>query len=659
MQILHKVDDFLYELFPKAKQSGNNLEVLKEEVSRYYAFGPYKPTISVKDGWLKITIDTSIILSQEYDFKKVVSLCERQRYSEAKPILSKLIEKNKTNSEYYRIYGQIFSEEGNQDDAIDCLIDSLRWDPKNAWALIMMGNIFAKYKGDISTATKYYDQAIKVDPKNNIAMNNIGANLMKQGQNETAKKYFHEAIKINSNYPNTYYALGLIAEMENDLWGAFNNATISIKKNNNPKDALFQNSIDLAFSIAKKIIDIGGGCKFRAEYLHRLEFQCGTKIELIEDSSIPTAAKFELAENYNRSNHIVRYNSDYPAVVHLQMHELVHLAFIIEARKADANLLFITTQKQKADFIKGIEPTITKLGKMGVPEKAISDFCSSIFHGINLQIFNAPIDLFIENFLYSEFEELRPYQFISLFNLLKKGLKAVTDKEIIDHSPANILSKSKILNVVNALHFKELYGIDLVSEFNASSSEFSKAKSFYNEFLQHRETRKPAEEYEIVLNWAEKLGLEKYFEFVNEKEYRTKRTDIDGLLESIENDPYDLGSKDIYKKRNEEKFQKSQREMGTNMAVAMYMVDALNYFKSLPKEKIKEIAFEIAFQGTHGFSPDKKGYIVNSIPGKEFSGYHILAYYYVSWKLAVPEMVSQLNLPYEGEFELALKLQQK
>lgn len=30
------------------------------------------------------------------------------------------------------------------------------------------------------------------------------------------------------------------------------------------------------------------------------------------------------------------------------------------------------------------------------------------------QIFNAPVDLFIEDFLYREFEELRPAQFLSL-----------------------------------------------------------------------------------------------------------------------------------------------------------------------------------------------------------------------------------------------------
>ena len=143
------------------------------------------------------------------------------------------------------------------------------------------------------------------------------------------------------------------------------------------------------------------------------------------------------------------------------------------------------------------------------------------------------------------------------------------------------------------------------------------------------------------------------FELVDEIQYRSKRLDIDNLLDSIEKDPYDLDSNDPYKTREMEKFQKSQEEIGSNMAVVMFMVDALNYFEGKSNESIKKIAFEIAMQGTHGYSLDKKDYRINSIPNKLFSGYHILAYYYVSWALAIPEMLSQLQMPYEKEYVLA------
>jgi tetratricopeptide (TPR) repeat protein len=551
--------------------------------------------------------------------------------------------------------GQILSDEGDQEEAINCLIDALRWDSKNGWALLMMGNIFAKFKDDVPTAMKYYDQALVANPNDNITINNIGANLMQQGKLEEAKKYFWEAIRINDKYPNTHFALGMIAEMEADLQSAFYSTIQAIKLNKN-KDVLYQNSVRQAFEIAKKIIATDVGKKIFREYRHKLEFEGDKRIDIVQDEEIPTAAKFEFAENYEREVHIVRYKPSYPAVEHLIMHELVHLDFVIQARKDDLNQLFISNQSHKTQFITGLEPTIKKFNKMGISEKSIADYCSNLFEGMNRQIFNTPIDLFIENFLFTEFPDLRAYQFVSLYTMLQEGLKAVTDKKIVELSPKDIISKSKVYNLVNAIQFKELFGLDFIRDFNATPSESKHANDFYEEYLQYKDDKEPAEEYELVLHWAEDLKLDKNFELVNEIEFRTKRTNIDELISSIEKDPYDLESKDPYKEREMEKFQKSQETIGTNMAVVMFMVDALQFFDGMPKEEIKKIAFEIAMQGTQGYRPDKEDYRISSIKGKTFSGYHILAYYYVSWALAIPEMLSQLQLPYDDEYKLALTM---
>jgi len=653
MQIIHKIDNFLYTIFPSVIQGDQ--QSLLNAIQDFYTYGPYKPKVTIDNDFVSIEIDTPTILAQDLDYQKVIAFCEKGKYADAKPILKKLIEKNPAISEYHRIMGQILSDEGDQEEAINCLIDALRWDSKNGWALLMMGNIFAKFKDDVPTAMKYYDQAQIANPKDNITINNIGANLMQQGKLEEAKKYFYEALKINDQYANTHFALGMIAEMEAELQSAFY-STIQAIKLNKSKDVLYQNSVRQAFEISKKIIATDTGKKIFREYRHKLELDGDRKIEIIQEEEIPTAAKFEFAENYDRENHIVKYKQSYPAVEHLIMHELVHLDFVIEARKGELNQLFISTQNHKTEFIKGLEPTIKKFNKMGISEKSIADYCSNLFEGMNRQIFNTPIDLFIENFLYNEFAELRPFQFISLYNMLQEGLKAVTDKKIVELSPKDIISKSKVYNIVNAIQFKELFGFDFIKDFNATPIEMKLATDFYDEYLQYKDDKEPAEEYELVLHWAEDLKLDKNFELVNEHEYRTKRTDIDNLLSSIEKDPYDLESKDPYKQREMDKFQKSQEQIGINMAVAMFMVDALQFFEAMPQEEIKKIAIEIAMQGTQGYRPDKDDYRINSVKGKTFSGYHILAYYYVSWSLAIPEMVSQLNLPYEAEYKMALTI---
>ena len=652
MQIIHKIDNFLYTIFPSVIQGDQ--QSLLNAIQDFYTYGPYKPKVTIDNDFVSIEIDTPTILAQDLDYQKVIAFCEKGKYADAKPILKKLIEKNPAISEYHRIMGQILSDEGDQEEAINCLIDALRWDSKNGWALLMMGNIFAKFKDDVPTAMQYYDQALIANPKDNITINNIGANLMQQGKLEEAKKYFYQALKINDKYANTHFALGMIAEMEADFQSAFY-STIQAIKLNKSKDVLYQNSVKQTFEISKKILATDTGKKIFREYRHKLEFDGDRKIDIIQDEEIPTAAKFEFAENYDRETHIVKYKPSYPAIEHLIMHELVHLDFVIEARKGELNQLFISTQNHKTEFIKELEPTIKKFNKMGISEKSIVEYCSNLFEGMNRQIFNTPIDLFIENFLYNEFAELRPFQFISLYNMLQEGLKAVTDKKIVELSPKDIISKSKVYNLVNAIQFKELFGFDFIKDFNATPIELKQATDFYDEYLQYKDDKEPAEEFELVLHWAEDLKVDKNFELVNEHDYRTKRTDIDNLLSSIEKDPYDLESKDPYKQREMDKFQISQEQIGINMALAMFMVDALQFFEAMPQEEIKKIAIEIAMQGTHGYRPDKDDYRINSVKGKTFSGYHILAYYYVSWSLAIPEMVSQINLPYEAEFKMALR----
>lgn len=528
------------------------------------------------------------------------------------------------------------------------MIDALRWNPENGYALLMMGNIYAKFKKDIPTAMSFYDKALKVNSNDYIAATNIGSLLQQQGQPEEAKKYLLKVLDINPAYPNTHAALSLIADAEGDLQSAFNSVIEAIKFCKS-KDTLYQNSVRNAFNIAGRIVQEGHGKQAVKEFLHKLEFEGGREIETIDDPSIATAAKIEFAEYYGREKHIVKYKPDYPAVEHLMMHELLHLSLVIEARAEDANLVFTSTQEHKAAFLKSINFALQKLRDKGISGPAVDQFASGLFNGLNLQAYNAPIDLFIENIMHRDHAELRAYQFLSLYALIQQGVKAVTDPKIAALSPKNIVSKSKIYNIVNALQFKDLFGIDLIPDFKADGVELKQAKGFYKEYLEYKDIKKPAKEYELVLHWAEELKLDGYFELIHERELR-KRTNTDELLEAIAQDPYDLDSKDPYKQREMDRFQKSQEATGVNMAVVMFMVDALQYFDGMPKEQIKKIAFEIAMQGTQGYSPAKNDYRIHSIPDKLFSGFHILAYYYVSWKLAIPDKVAELHLPYEQKW---------
>ena len=91
------------------------------------------------------------------------------------------------------------------------------------------------------------------------------------------------------------------------------------------------------------------------------------------------------------------------------------------------------------------------------------------------------------------------------------------------------------------------------------------------------------------------------------------------------------------------------------MMMSMYMLGAMEYFDTLESQDVHRIALEIAMVGVTGINPKKK-YSIKSIPDKEFGGYQLLAYYYVSWARAIPHMLEKLGLPFSKAYESALQM---
>jgi hypothetical protein len=319
-------------------------------------------------------------------------------------------------------------------------------------------------------------------------------------------------------------------------------------------------------------------------------------------------------------------------------------------------MLFTSTTENKAKFIKDMQKHRQNLINIGLSNEYISKYYDSIFTGINLQLFNVPIDLFIEDFLLNSYPDLKPIQFISLMNILAEGIESVNNKDAIKLAPPEIYRANKLLNLVTAYHFKELFGIDYTQDFIANKHEITLAQKLYDEYLEYRYDREAGEEYELITHWGQDLGLNNYFKLISENDFRRRTANSSDILKNIEQDPMD--EQDQSKKEIEmEKFIKNQETIGLNGAVMWYMVEALRYFETQNIADIKKIAFEITMVGAHGILPSTTSkYKLANIPNKTFSGYQLLAFYYVSFKLCLPEMLPELRLPYDSEYEMAEKM---
>jgi len=602
---------------------------------------------------LIISIDDIHLLKPE-SYNQLIKLCDNGKLDKALDIAEDLYPDYKKSSELNRIIAQIQLSKDNFKATEHYLIEALKLNPKNTNALILMGNLQYR-KNETDTALMYWNSALRFDPDDYLSLSNIGSTLAKDNHLEKARYFFEQALSVKKDYANALLGLGIINNKEDKYLEAFDCA-IKVLKSNDKKSPLYSNAYNLAMSSAKDLISQSTYDVEEEIYALKVELEkaSGKPIEINSDSTIKTPAKIVIAEYHNKDKHQLLYKNTDVTVHHLILHELYHLKLVTDARGIDKNMLFTSHQKHQDAFFKRNHKHIQKLKKQGVDSQQIDKIIISVFQGLNSQIYNTPIDLFIEDLIYKQDKNIRPLQCMSLVNLVKQGIEATTSEVILKTFPKHLISSSKILNIINALQLKDLYGIDMIDEFKANKIELNKANILFEEFIEYRYDKEPAEEYEIITHWAEDLKLDKYFKLQKEPSLSTKTADE--VIDEITKDPYGLDSPEPqYIIDERQKFIDQHANDDTNKAVTFYMIGAINLLSKKPTEEVKKIAMEFAYLGMTGIDVKKDNYEVPSL-AKKMSGYQTLAYYYVSWAIAIPDMLSQLQLPFDKEYGIAIKM---
>ena len=139
-----------------------------------------------------------------------LELCNNNRFDEALPIVEEVTLNDPQNSEAWRVLAQLHWIHFHQPDkAYDELIEAWKCNPKNVWALVLMGNLLTKEMNDVKHAQQYYEKVLEYYPDNAIAINNIGAAYMERKDFEGALPYLKKVMEIDDSYANSYYGLAL------------------------------------------------------------------------------------------------------------------------------------------------------------------------------------------------------------------------------------------------------------------------------------------------------------------------------------------------------------------------------------------------------------------------------------------------------------------
>lgn len=652
MKIIFTRTALLDELFP---ESAGNEEALLEALRVKYTVAGVRPQVRLDGEAVIVELDVARAdqaINRRYD--QAWDHCVQGRFKEAIPLLKAIVRDMPWHSDAQAALGQAHYELQQFNAAMDHFIEALRWDPGNQRALIMMGNLWGQVKNEPDTALTYYREALSRQPADHIAATNAGAMLMRLGRHDEAREILERASSLDPDYPNTHLALAQLHMDQGDAANAYQEA-IQALKHAPARGPVAQAALQHALDSAQQLVKDGQGRQQVERLADQLARRCGKPVEVRADASIATAARLEVAENHGRAEHLVAFKPGYPAVEHLQMHELYHLRMILDARDKGCNKRFMTTPEHRRLFKAYASEAVLRMKRQGTPEPAAEQTIDALFHGFVLQVYNAPLDLFIEYDIHREHPQLQPFQFLALGRLVDEAVAAGTNAQALEYFGERITTPNRVYTATLAVLYRELYGVDRVLDLKLNAKERGFAEAFYDEFKEYRDDREPGEEYEVLAHWAKDLDIDFLFQLVDESPSRS--TDpLQRTLDAIEADPIGSYEADPDKVAQMRTFQQRAKELGVNMAVAMYMVDALKFFRGKDNATIKKAAFEIAMLGTQGIHPEKQGYRLASVPNVTFSGFHLLAYYYISFKLVLPELLKDLQLPYDKEYALAEQL---
>lgn len=638
---------FLIEILPKAGDVQSD-DALCRLVAEHYRLGDHLPLVRIVDDSVLIEFEEQETPTTTSKLRRIAQLAETGRYAEAKRLIAEVVADGTTESEIFRIHGQILFDEGNFDEALNQFIDALKWNPENVAALIMVGNIYAKQKRDIKSAQLFFERALTVDPDYVTALTNYGSVLAEAGRTSDARRYFERALELQPLYPQAHLGMSIVLEADGDLVSAFEHIIHALKQVQ--ERSSFQTFLrEEAQRIAESYASSFDRDTFFEPIIQSLTERSGKPVRLVLDPSISTPARIEIAEHRGVAEHIVRYKAVTPTLPHYFLHELMHLDFVIEARAGGRNKKFVSFDEHRNRFMVDAAPMLPKIEKEGLAPEVSEKFLHSIFLGINNQIFNAPIDLSIEHEIHSRYPEMRPIQMLALLEMQEMAIRGANLEQVRRITPPSVFAANVTMSLTHAMQIRDMYGIDETSRFNAKNL-IKRATGLYDEWQTKQETWTAGDEYQLIESWGNSLGLTGYFTLRDEQE--TTNTPLDSILQQILEDPYD--------QRDEQKDnERWDKDTGSaiRIDVVSYCVEALRFIACLSDSQIQEIGFELALVGRQGFDTTSsvRRYRFAGIPERSFSGLEAIAWMYCFWQRIDPSV--DLGADFGKEYSLAKQKQ--
>ncbi len=322
--IIVKLSDLILDADRPGDAASLPRDAVIARLQKAYGFLAANMTFDIADDHVVITVDTDReheVADVKQTFDKAISQAESGRFNKAVDLFRRVLAIVPEHADARRNLAMALVASGRQSEAKDVLVDVLRLDPGNAWAYVLLGNIFAKHEGNLPVAERYLTKAYELSKEDVYAATSLAALKTGQGDFPGATKLYEEAVRINPSKPNSYYGLAVV-----------------LGKSDRMAEALA--ALEQMFSVAQfddvRMRDLLKECRetylrlcvhvsdqqhdelWRHVMSYRLEAETetGAAFELTTDESIgSTAAISQGAWERGGASHLIRYNPSGKAVV--------------------------------------------------------------------------------------------------------------------------------------------------------------------------------------------------------------------------------------------------------------------------------------------------------------------------------------------------------
>jgi tetratricopeptide (TPR) repeat protein len=480
--------------------------------------------ITVADGMVTLDfgdVPAANVMEAQRLYLKAATCAGKGEFPKATSLYRRVLELDPSRQDARRELAMVLLETGKPDDAVDTLLDVLKTDPRDARALVILGNHYARQDGQRDTALKLIRRACEVAPDDATAHNSLGGLLFEEKLTDQAVAEFNHAIRLDSKLANAYYGRSMV-EMEAADWTAARNTLQSMFESGNLADSRLRRMLQAARDNFLKITNIIAND--RASESFKASQELKAKAESVSGFPIVTTEKplagtlcalTKAAWSHGRNHHVIELQARLPAEMvkhHVIAHESWHLILAGQARANGSNRFFITTDERIDAAVGSMQPEIQRIARKGGYEEAkLTEMVARVAQdGLSL-LFNGPLDIVIEKRI-ATVEELREAQFCSLVlqahNAAAMGLKP-ENRAVI---PAVLIRLNDVINGTMAIFIDRLTGgaTDFTALY-AATPTFKLARQV--EALAYEHDGPPGSEYDLVDQVAGLLGLRDWYQW--------------------------------------------------------------------------------------------------------------------------------------------------